>query len=87
MSTAAIRSAVRSALAIQLDTEDFADDDSLLELAFDSLDVIVVVSSLEDQFGVHVSDAQLFREESWSVSTLVRILTLASEASGSGGER
>lgn len=81
VSATAIHSAVRSALASQLDTDDFADDESLLDLALDSIDVIVVVNALEDQLGVGVSDEQLFREECWSVSTLVRMFTLTADAS------
>jgi acyl carrier protein len=81
ISASEIRSAVRSALVSQLDTDAFTDDDPLFDLALDSIDVIVVVNTLEDRLGMHVSDADLFREECWSVSTLVRMFT--SDAAGS----
>ncbi len=56
---------------------DLADDDRLTDYGLDSLDIIVMVGQLEDQFNVAFPEEAIFREEMWSIRELERIVTEA----------
>lgn len=65
---------VKKLLAEQLciSTEDIADDANIVDLGADSLDVVEMLMTLEDEFGISIPDEKV--EEIKTVPAIVKLI-------------